>query len=142
MHLAHLENKSEDVPQFLSHAFPFFLFHSIRRMPEPRQGRRETLLCPGCGKAFANISLLRRHRNSRWLTESACHTSTKRPRIVPVRAAADGNANSDFNDHLARMMGDADNCDFPPGAAPQPLLLPLHDSDMVSEAVPVRAQQR
>ena len=63
-------------------------------------------------------------------------------RIVPVRAAADGNADSDFNDHLARMMGEADNCDFPPGAAPQPLLQPLHDSDMVSEAVPARAQQR
>ena len=88
------------------------------------RGLNLKLACPGCGKPFSNVSGLRFHRNSRWLTNPACHYAGrigKRPRILARAATADSDSGPDAPvERLNLMLGvgpDADLPGVPAGAA-------------------------
>ena len=79
------------------------------------------LACPGCGKPFSNVSGLRFHRNSRWLTNPACRYAGrigKRPRILARAATADSDSGPDAPvERLNLMLGVRPDADLPAGAA-------------------------
>ena len=101
----------------------------------PQGAGRVLLLCPGCNKSFDNISSLRRHRNSYWMTDPTCRVAgsrSKRPRRVRVH---DSESAQDAIDRINEMMGDGTDRGVPPGAALNPCLQPrdeVGDSDVTS----------
>ena len=127
--------------------------HRIVRAPPaalPRRGRiavpvNTRVACPGCGSVFASLNILKLHRNSYWLANSACRAAAsamKRPRIVPLPGPgaaggaaedADGDDPGDADDLIDRMMmGDGDRGIAPEAAAADPSRYPRH-GDGVSE---------
>ena len=94
----------------------------VRRAPaqvavDPR------VCCPGCGRVFASLDILKKHRNAPRLANAACRAAAranKRPRSVPRAAGeADGDGPGDAGDQIARMMGDGDQS-VAPWVAPDP----------------------
>jgi hypothetical protein len=127
--------------------------HRIVRAPPaavPRRGRiavpvNTRVACPGCGSVFASLNILKLHRNSYRLANSACRAAAsamKRPRIVPLpgpgaaggaAADADGDDPGDADDLIDRMMmGDGDRGIAPEAVAADPSRYPRH-GDGVSE---------
>ncbi len=106
---------------------------SASETSRPQLTGRVHLLCPGCNKSFDNISSLRRHRNSWWMTDPSCHAAgseSKRPRKVRV---PDSESAQDAIDRINEMMGDVTDRGVPPGAALNPCLQPrdeVRDSDV------------
>lgn len=99
----------------------------------PQLTSRVHLLCPGCNKSFDNISSLRRHRNSWWMSDPSCRAAgsqSKRPRKVRV---PDSESAQDAIDRINEMMGDVADRGVPPGATLNPCLQPrdeVRDSDV------------
>jgi hypothetical protein len=97
--------------------------------------------CPGCGLDFANLDILKRHRNARRLANAACRaaaTAMKRPR--PVRRAAgdadsDGDGPGDAEALIDRMMmGNGHRGEAPEDSDVQdPSRYPSRHGDGVSE---------
>jgi hypothetical protein len=100
------------------------------------------LQCPGCGKTFPSVSLLRRHRNSHRLAYPDCREASRRekwPRLLAQGRAAGAEWDSDeMQDQLEVMLGGGPNVDLPPGhgAVPNSIMQPR---DRVSDA---RARRR
>jgi len=100
------------------------------------------LQCPGCGKTFPSVSLLRRHRNSHRLANPDCREASRRekwPRLLAQGRAAGAEWDSDeMQDQLEVMLGGGPNVDLPPGhgAVPNSIMQPR---DRVSDA---RARRR
>ena len=111
-----------------------------RSGPMPVTVRR--LQCPGCGKTFPSVSLLRRHRNSHRLAYPDCREASRRekwPRLLAQGRAAGAEWDSDeMQDQLEVMLGGGPNVDLPPGhgAVPNSIMQPR---DRVSDA---RARRR
>jgi len=99
--------------------------------------------CPGCGLDFANLDILKRHRNARRLANAACRaaaTAMKRPR--PVRRAAgdadsDGDGPGDAEALIDRMMmGNGHRGEAPEDSDVQdPSRYPSRHGDGVSEPI-------
>ena len=113
--------------------------------PGPDDGDASEVACPGCCLAFASLNILKLHRNSYRLANSACRAAAsamKRPRIVPLPGPgaaggaaedADGDDPGDADDLIDRMMmGDGDRGIAPEAAAADPSRYPRH-GDGVSE---------
>ena len=82
----------------------------------PPHSGRVLYVCPGCNKSFGSVTSLRRHRNSRWMTDPACRNGgLKRPKMV-WRA---GDSARDADGLIRQTMSDSRP---PPGAAPNPSL--------------------
>jgi len=85
--------------------------------------------CPGCGRVFASLDILKKHRNAPRLANAACRAAAranKRPRSVPRAAGeADGDGPGNAGDQIARMMGDGDQS-VAPWVAPDPSRYPGH----------------
>ena len=102
----------------------------VRRAPaqvavDPR------VCCPGCGRVFASLDILKKHRNAPRLANAECRAAAranKRPRSVPRAAGeADGDGPGDAGDQIARMMGDGDQSVAPwVTVAPDPSRYPGH----------------
>ena len=100
--------------------------------------------CPGCGLDFANLDILKRHRNARRLANAACRaaaTAMKRPR--PVRRAAgdadsDGDGPGDAQALIDRMMmGNGDRGRAPEDSDVQdPSRYPSRHGDEVTRREP------
>ena len=69
----------------------------------PPNSGRVLYVCPGCNKSFGSVTSLRRHRNSRWMTNPACRNGgLKRPKMV--RQA--GDSARDADGLIRQTMGD------------------------------------
>ena len=69
----------------------------------PPHSGRVLYVCPGCNKSFGSVTSLRRHRNSRWMTNPACRNGgLKRPKMV--RQA--GDSARDADGLIRQTMGD------------------------------------
>ena len=69
----------------------------------PQRASRLHLICPGCNKAFADPTSLRRHRSAARMVDPACRNAAhKRPRTV----RRDVDSARDADDQIRRMMGD------------------------------------
>jgi hypothetical protein len=89
--------------------------------------------CPGCGRVFASLHILKKHKNSHRLANAACRAASramKRPRSVPRAAGeapdSDGDGPAgDAEEQISRMMGDGCQS-VAPGDAPDPSRYPGH----------------
>jgi hypothetical protein len=111
----------------------------VRALPAVWTAVNTRVACPGCGSVFASLDILKLHRNSYRLANSAClaaASATKRPRIVPLpgpgaASGAAADADSDDPGHAddlidRMMMGDWDLSIAPEAAAADPSRYPIH----------------
>ena len=91
----------------------------------PPHSGRVVHICVGCGKSFGSDSSLRRHRNSRWMTDPACRNGgLKRPKFGRAAGPGAGDSSRDADALVRQTMGD---CRPSPGAAPNPPLQPINE---------------
>lgn len=91
----------------------------------PPHSGRVVHICVGCGKSFGSDSSLRRHRNSRWMTDPACRNGgLKRPKFGRAAGPGAGDSSRDADALVRQTMGD---CRPAPGAAPNPPLQPINE---------------
>ena len=87
----------------------------------PQRESRLDLICPGCNKAFADRTSLRRHRSASRMADPACRNAAhKRPRTV----RRDVDSARDADDHIQRMMGGGSDSGLAARDAQSPFLQP------------------